>query len=293
MQYRIEADSDLARSDPQAYLEDLGGTMGRRFAAAFKLMETEPWDFFHLHLMGIDRVNHFFWDAYEEGDAELSQAFFAFYRKLDSYLGDLTQALQGNCRLILVSDHGFCRCRSLVYVNQWLEANGYLLFGRGKKELLTMHPESRAYSLVPGRVFVNLQGREEYGSVSRGKEYEDLRDELVHRMSGITHPKTGQPLVGRIFRREEIYRGPQLGRAADLIIEPQPGFDLKANLDGPGLLGPPDLPGMHDPSGAFVCFGGQKNPLQAREASILDLAPTILNLLNLEVPSSMEGDILI
>ena len=129
--------------------------------------------------------------------------------------------------------------------------------------------------------------------MARGREYEDLRDELVHRMSGLTHPQTGQALVGRIYRREEIYRGPRLERAADLIIEPQPGFDLKANLDGPGLLGPPDLPGMHDPRGAFVFFGEQKHPLQAVEASILDLAPTILNLLGVEVPASMEGDILI
>jgi predicted AlkP superfamily phosphohydrolase/phosphomutase len=252
-------------------------------------MQSEPWDFFHLHIMATDRINHFLLPEDADGEDGLSGEFLDFYRKLDSYVGELSNLLPEGCQLIMVSDHGFARTKANLYLNHWLEKNGYLLFGRGKKELLNLHQESRAYSLIPGRIYMNLRGREERGSVERGKPYEELREELVHRISGLTHPDTGEPLIRKVHRREELYSGGQLNRAADLIVEPLPGYDLKANLDGPGLLGPPDLPGMHTTEGAFVCFKDVKALDNESPVSLVDLAPTILRLLDVAAPASMEG----
>ncbi len=289
LDYRIDVDTSLAREDTAAFLVDLDETLSRRFATAFKLMQSEPWDFFHLHVMATDRINHFLWADQEESGEGLAGEFLDFYRKLDSYLGELAHLAPQGCQLILVSDHGFTRTRANLYLNHWLEENGYLLFGRGKKELLNLHPDSKAYSLIPGRIYLNLKGREERGSVERGKPYEELREELIHRLSGLTHPDTGEPLVRKVHRREELYSGSQLNRAADLIVEPMPGFDLKANLDGPGLLGPPEIPGMHVSEGAFACLPGVKARAEQEPASLVDLAPTVLNLLGVAAPASLEG----
>lgn len=289
LDYRIDVDTSLARDDTTAFLADLDETMSRRFVTTFKLMQSEPWDFFHLHIMATDRINHFLLPDREEGGDGLSGEFLDFYRKLDSYLGELGHLLPEGCQLLIVSDHGFARTKANLYINHWLEKNGYLLFGRGKKELLGMHQESRAYSLIPGRIYLNLRGREERGSVERGKPYEELREELVHRISGLTHPDTGEPLVRKVHRREELYSGGQLNRAADLIVEPLPGYDLKANLDGPGLLGPPDLPGMHTTEGAFVFLKDVKALELEGPASLVDLAPSVLRLLDVAVPASLEG----
>jgi predicted AlkP superfamily phosphohydrolase/phosphomutase len=289
LDYRIDVDTTLAFDDTTAFLVDLDETMSRRFVTAFKLMQSEPWDFFHLHIMATDRINHFLLPDRDEGSDGLSGEFLDFYRKLDSYVGELSHLLPDDCQLIVVSDHGFTRTKANFYLNHWLEKNGYLLFGRGKKELLNMHQESRAYSLIPGRIYLNLKGREERGSVERGKPYEELREELVHRISGLTHPDTGEPLVRKVHRREELYAGGQLNRAADLIVEAATGYDLKANLDGPGLLGPTDLPGMHTPEGAFVFLKDVKALEHEDSASLVDLAPTILRLLDVAVPASLEG----
>ncbi|MGD8560951.1 MAG: alkaline phosphatase family protein [Desulfarculaceae bacterium] len=296
LDYRIGPQMGLAASDTAAFLEDLGLTMSRRFAATFELMRMETWDFFQLNISACDRLNHFFWNVFSRSQeaGDLAQDCAAFYRRLDSYLGELWEHLPGDCIFALVSEHGFSDTRNLIYVNRWLEENGYLIFARGKRELINMHPESTAYSLVPGRVYINLKGREEHGSVEPGQPYEDLRDELIHRLGGISHPQTGDPLLRKVYRREELYQGPQLSRAADLIIEPETGYDLKANLDAGAVLGPPDMPGMHSREGGFVCLSESKPPLnQEASASLVDLAPTFLSLLQVELPPDMDGRSLI
>ncbi len=293
LDYRIDADTSLAAEDTAAFLDDLGQCLGKRFSACFQLMQSEPWDFFQLNISASDRINHFLWADYEEGEGGLAGDFRAFYRKLDSYLGELVQQLPGGCRLALVSCFGFTRSQAHLYLNHWLEENGYLLFGRGKKSLLNMHPESKAYSLVPGRVFINLQGREENGSVPRGHPYEDLREELIHRLGGLRRPEGDHPLIKGVYKREMLYSGNHLSKAADLIIEPVPGIELKANLDGPGLLGPPQLSGMHTPRGAFFHLSGAKALSTETGVGILDLAPTVFSLLGLEVPPNLEGTSLV
>jgi len=288
-EYRIEADLSLARSDLGAYVADVTDTMAKRFSTAFKLMQTETWDFFQLHVMSTDRINDYLWSEWEDGIEGLAPEFETFYRRLDSYLGELVGMLPADCRLVILGDYGFTRARARVFVNHWLEKNGYLLFARGKKSLLNMHPESRAYSLVPGRIYINLEGREEKGSVPRGKPYEELREELMHRLSGLSHPESETALVRRVFKREELYAGTQLSRAPDLIIDPRPGYDFKANLDVSGLLAPPDLSGAHTFEDAFLFLRGMRQMPQDNSFSLVDLAPTLLSLMDVAVPQGMDG----
>lgn len=293
MDYKIDADLSLARDDMGAFLDDLNFTMARRFAAAFKLMTSEPWEFFQLHVMETDRINHFLWGAWQDQVEGLAAAFEAFYHRLDSYIGELVQALPPEVHLAILSDHGFTRSQAHLQVNHWLEQNGYLLFSRGKKEFANMHPESKAYSLVPGRVYLNLEGREEKGRVGRGKPAEDLRQELLHRLGGIMHPESGQPLVRRVYKREELYAGPQLGKAADLIIDPMPGMELKAAWEAPGLLAPPDLSGAHTFEDAFFYLQGAKALPEDNSFSLLDMAPTMLQLLGVAPPPGLDGQSLL
>lgn len=51
-------------------------------------------------------------------------------------------------------------------------------------------------------------------------------------------------------------------------------------------------PGVHSPEGIFLAVGGPILPGAATEATILDVAPTVLALLGLPVPSDMPGRVL-
>ncbi len=289
MDYRIEVDTGLALSEPEFFLAELADTMARRFKVCFQLMGEEPWDFYQLHLTGPDRLNHFYWSAWEDGREEAGQRFEQFYRQLDSYIGELGEQLPPGCTLVLVSDHGFTRTLGEVYINHWLEQNGYLMFGRGKKELKNQHPDSKAYSIIPGRIYLNLEGREQAGSVAQGRPYDELREELMHRLGGLSHPETGQSLVKKVHRREDLYTGPQLSKAPDLVIEPAPGYDFKANVGVPGLIAEPEIGGMHTYDDALFYLGGVKAELPESGLDLKDVAPIILSLMKIATPPSMDG----
>lgn len=288
MDYRLDVDTSLARDDLGAFLADLDETLSRRFLACRRLMAEEPWDFFQLNVITTDRINHFLWGPWEDGDEDLARAFSAFYRRLDAHIADLVGELPSGCQLVILSDHGFTRSAGVVYLNHWLEANGYLLLGMGKKELRNMHAETRAYSLAPGRIYINLEGREERGHVPSGRPYEDLREELIHRLGGLAHPETGQPLIKAVHKREDLYHGAHLGRAADLIIEPQTGFDFKADLGRADLVGSDHITGAHTIDDAFF-FVNDIDLAPSEPITLLDAAPTILELMNLPAPEAMDG----
>ena len=290
MDYRLEADASAIGPDEDAalaFMDQVNQTMAQRFTSCFRLMKSEAWDFFQLHLSGGDLLNYFFWP--EDEARGFGDEFLAFYRRLDSYLGELSGALPPSAGLALLSGGGFGRVKLDVYLNHWLEENGYLLFGRGQRSLASMHADSKAYSLVPGRIYLNLEGREERGGVTPGGDYEDLREELAHRLGGLSDPVSGNPVIRAVHRREDIYHGPMVGLAADLIVEPAPGYDLKANLDGPAVFAQPGLPGMHSGDGGFLHFPGVKLLEREDGASIMDAAPSFLKFLEVGLPPGLDG----
>ncbi|MCB2188703.1 MAG: alkaline phosphatase family protein [Deltaproteobacteria bacterium] len=289
LDYRLDVDVTLAGSDMQAFVADVHETLARRFNTAFQLMETESWDFFQLHVMATDRINHFFWGAWENKIESAVAVFEDFYRQLDAYIGELVQSLPEGTNLVVLSEHGSARGRGRVFLNHWLEENGYLIFAGGRRELKNLHPKSRAYSLVPGRIYLNLEGREERGAVPQGRPYEELREELIHRLGALTHPENGEPLVKRVHRREDLYEGPHLNRAPDLILEPAIGYDLKANLDAKELLGPPDLSGVHTHDDAFLFLPEAAGGLAEGSFNLVDVAPTIIELAEVGMPLNLDG----
>jgi predicted AlkP superfamily phosphohydrolase/phosphomutase len=292
--YKIDADAWLARKDKQTFLADLNETLERRFAAAFELM-AEPWDFFQLHVMETDRINHFLWRGWERGEEPWRAAFDDYYRKIDGYVGILLERLPQGCELIVLSDHGFCAVEKEVYLNHWLEAQGYLKLapapGKDRPESVAdMLPESRAYSLIPGRIFLNLAGREERGTVAPGTAYEDLRRELAERLvSEVKDPETGRPVVARVVRREDLYRGPHLVRAADLIAVPHDGYDLKGNVAKGELAVRGDLEGMHTFEDAFFYVRGHEIARPDNGFSIASAFATCCQLMGVPVPEGIEG----
>ncbi len=286
MGYGLDVDAWKARQDLGGFLDELEQILESRFEVSFWLMEQEPWDFFQLHVMETDRINHFLLGLWEDGQEPWCGRFKSFYSRLDSWLGRLLEKLQGEMEkgqltLILMSDHGFCRLESEFQVNHWLEKQGYLFFedSAGRK-LHQFLGRSRAYSLIPGRIFINLKGREDRGSVSPGAEYQDLRKELAEALLQVRDPWSNKPMVRRVHLREEIYRGPFLDRAPDLILEPEDGFDPKANTDSSSLTSKGHISGMHTLEDAFLLrFPGE---LPKRDFRIQDVAPGIMSLLGQE-----------
>ncbi len=151
---------------------------------------------------------------------------------------------------------------------------------------------------------INLKGREPYGCVEPGAEYEAVRDRLINQLTDIRDAKTGERVVERVFRKEEVYHGNHLDAAPDIIIR------WKKDCVVSGLTSVRDdgrvvvtdrvhlkdhRTGHHSPYGIFFAKGRSITPgtrLARDEASIMDLAPTVLYLIGLPVPDDMDGSVL-
>jgi len=241
-------------------------------------IRADDWDLFFGVYMTTDRVNHFLFEDYER-DGPDREAFLDFYRTLDGYIGEIRAALPEDVTLVVASDHGFTTLDYEVDCNAWLAEQGWLSYRDEPEELADIADETRAYSLSPGRFYLNLAGREPRGSVPED-EYEQTRRELAAGLESMAGPD-GRPVVDRVVTREEAFRGDHTGIAPDLVAIPTDGFDLKAGFDGADEVfstGP--RTGMHTFDDACLFVDSERATID--DADLYDIAPTLLTLLGVE-----------
>jgi predicted AlkP superfamily phosphohydrolase/phosphomutase len=157
---------------------------------------------------------------------------------------------------------------------------------------------TRAFSIGSfGQVYLNLAGVRPEGIVQAGQEAEELKDEIARQARALRDPRTGEPLVEQVYRREEIYSGPYIARTPDLIVQPR-GWeymafghaDFGSNQMVESITG---LSGHHRPDGIVILSGaGVKPGSQLEGARILDLAPTLLHAMGVAVPQDLDGCVL-
>lgn len=155
-------------------------------------------------------------------------------------------------------------------------------------------------------IWINLKGREPQGIIEPSPEYDRLRDEIMERLKALTDPETGQPAVKLVYRREDLYHGDYMENAPDIVAvlcqEPYIRTRLSHTTDNPApiqtltrkqLLADFLPQGLHRPSGVVFFAGPNIKPgLKVANASIMDVAPTILHLLGTGVPRFMDGRVL-
>jgi predicted AlkP superfamily phosphohydrolase/phosphomutase len=277
-------------------LQEVNAALDGRIRTLFYLLEKEQWDYLHVHIMESDRLHHFLWQQMAEGHPSYAPAFYAFYKRIDDMLGELAAGLGDDTTLMWMADHGFCTIKQEVHVNHWLMQHGWLRLRKippdPSKGLDEIDPSSVAYSLDPGRVVIRVRGREKDGCVAPGAEYEALRSEIAASALQLRDPASGEPIFQAALKREEIYHGPYLEQAADLILAPCDGYDPKGALYKETLTHKGDeLVGMHTYDDAMLYVSGQT--IAATRFSVLDVMPTILALMSVPAPQGLDGRSLI
>ncbi|MBP1768887.1 MAG: hypothetical protein H6P98_3002, partial [Candidatus Aminicenantes bacterium] len=213
----------------------------------------EDWDYFELVVTGTDRLHHFLWSAGGNEDHPDHARFLDYYRRVDELIGRAAAAFRGltggDDGLFLLSDHGFCGIEQEVYLNAWLEREGFLSFNNaGPQGLEDVSEKSAAFVLDPGRIYVHRRGRFPRGSVAES-EADSVLAEIAGRLARLEHE--GRKVIRRVFRASEIYSGPLTFRGPDLVVLSEPGFDLKGSVKKKEIFGRTDLEGMHTWDDAF------------------------------------------
>jgi len=280
LDYRIDVNPKLGHQEDKAeFIEDAHATVDARFEAFKHYIEEDDWDLFFGVFMTTDRVNHFLFKDYER-DGEYKDDFLEFYQKVDDYIGRLREALPDDVTMIVASDHGFTSLDYEVHFNEWLREEGWLSFSTDDpEELGDISTDTKAYSFIPGRFYINLEGREPRGSVPED-EYDEVRDQLKADLEALEGPD-GNKVVDRVVEKEAAFRGDHDDIAPDLVAIPNKGFDLKSGFKGDAEVfdtGPRN--GMHSFDNTSLYIDDPEATIDG--ADLFDITPTILELMEID-----------
>jgi predicted AlkP superfamily phosphohydrolase/phosphomutase len=290
MEYRLDPDAQKARESKDAFLNDILDVLEKRRRTLLTLFDREQWSLFIGTITETDRLHHFMWDACVDEHHPYHNGFVEFYRRVDKILGEVYDRLDGNTTFMMCSDHGFTSIEQQMYLNYWLRQEGYLNFTTTEpRSVEDLGPQTRAFALDPTRIYLNVKGKYPQGSVSPGAEYEQLRAEIAAKLREISYQ--GRPVIKQVFMKEEVFQGPLLDQAPDLIVLSHYGFDMKGAVNRNVLMEREIYTGMHTQDDAHFLIS--RTDISSKRPHICDIAPTILTELGVAVPTNMVGQSLV
>lgn len=314
-------------------LERLLNKIEDKSQIAVDLFQSEPWDFFMVVFGESDTVSHHFWMFHDPDSPRhrsgLENAIRDVYERLDCAVAELVASAGDDVTVAVCSDHGFGGAGTgVVRINNWLAERGHLAFVPArasilKRAALTLTPQrargalfrtfkgmatrAESHSRFAGIDFtrtrawsdelnyfpsvrVNLKGREKNGQVARA-DYDAFCTDLCAELES-------WDIIARARRREDMYDGPHIDRAPDIILELalEGGYSYSCTRSrgGPAFrrlqphefLGGKErgMTGNHRPTG--VLFLSKPTPCGA--ACLEDIAPTVLAELGVAGPR-MDG----
>ena len=218
---------------------------------------------------------------------------------VDGLIGELLAEMDLQKTAVwVVSDHGSKRLEGGVCFNDWLIREGLLVMKEPVTEPRRFRVEDVDWSRTQvwaeggyyGRCCINVEGREPKGIVPPSR-YEELRNELVAKLESMPDPQ-GRSLGTRVYKPAAIFDIVN-GVPPDLIVI---FGDLRWR--SVGTVGNPDIYTSENDTGPDDANHSQQGmyiaahpSLSARrqDASIYDVAPTILNMMGHPTPAGLRG----
>lgn len=247
------------------------------------------------------------------------------YERIDEKLGQILESASGK-NIIVISDHGYMFSKTpMFFINAWLEKNGYffhrnesakgkskmVLFLRkavsGKKRMKIAKQFLKRSGWTP-QLFLPIEGANidtnktlafsynvttsQYcgiwlntpesfrdGTVDKEK-YSALREEIINKLES-------EKLVEKVFRKEELYK--QYGDAMPDIVIKTYGLvstDISSSVES-------SFKGCHSKNGIIFAMGPDIAKKKIAGAGNVDIAPTILHMMGLDIPTDIDGKVLI
>ncbi len=308
------------RIDEDIFLEDTNFTVNKEIEMLREFLEKQDAELYIQLFEFTDRIQHMFWrfreedhPAYDEEKAKkYKDVIFEYYKKMDEIVGLVAEKMNDKTVLFVCSDHGFNSFKKAVNYNTWLAKNNYMtlttegntrektledLFGQGQFWPNVDWYKTKAYALGLGGIYINVQGREKYGIVRPGRQYERLRDDIKEKLEAWVDPETGQKPVRHVYKREEVYKDFDPDLIPDLIIANNNGYRVSWQTSLGGI--PKEMiedntknwSADHcslDPEITKGIFLSNRK-FDADEVNIIDIFPTVLHVLNIPVPDDIDG----
>ena len=265
--------------------------------------------FFFFYFSSIDQNTHMMWrdmdpshPLYEpDASKEAKDAVYYFYKQMDDIAKQTLAKMDSSSTLMIMSDHGFAPFGREFHLSTWLAENDFMAATDKNKLYDSSYydyvdwSKTKAYAMGLNGIYLNLYGRDTYGSVMP-REATKIKKEIIEKLEDVRDPKTGKRMVIKAYDSHEIYSGPFLDIAPDIIV----GYASGYRISDEAVLGkfPKEVVGDRiDKWSADHCMDWTIVPgtlitnkeVGAPKPAIWDLAPSIINSFGLDVPAEMDG----
>ncbi|HVP90760.1 MAG TPA: alkaline phosphatase family protein [Terriglobales bacterium] len=265
---------------------------------------------FFYYFSSTDQRQHMFWRLIDPDHPSYDPKLAArygnvienIYIEMDQVLDKVLRKVDKDTLLLCMSDHGFNPFRRAFNLNTWLLQNGYHRLVKPWKQeesLLfdnTDWAKTRAFGVGLNGLYINERGREHEGIVAPGPEKDNLVREIARKLEALTDPKTGEPAILHAYVAKDIYHGPYVDKAPDIVLgfnrnyriswqSPLGGFpkeileDNTKKWSGDHMTAPDVIPG--------IVFANRK--IRAEAPALYDLTATVLDLFGAEKPKEIIG----
>lgn len=293
-----------------------------RFETTRRLLEDESFDFFNLTLYCTDTIQHYYWM-----EPELREVYAALDRELGQLL-NMLEADDEDWNVVVVSDHGFQPIEGAVYLDTWLEQEGFLMRrdtgGDGSLRASLGLTTDNAYRVIQtlglegfiGRLpdsLVKRAGRELassgipvvdvvdwersdavflHGGISvlEDQRREEILEALEDALRSFTDAR-GDPVIDEVHRGEDVYSGSHVEAGPDLVPISDGYKFLGFSGDGTTFDPEDDWIAGHEMNGFWLANGPDFSSSSGVELSLYDVAPTLLHAMGYPVPTDVDGDV--
>lgn len=220
------------------------------------LIQDEEWDLFGVVYTVLDRIQHVFWPYIDEKypkkiqDIEqYKEVVPTFYQKIEKNIEEIIELAPKGTHVMIVSDHGFESMYKSFDLKKWLTIQGYMTPEKkntGKYSIL-----KPIYKTITRLNIVDVSALTEklpqtikkrlissdlcwmgtggfYLKNLKGAQKTEITREIMDKLKEVTDPETGHKVISSVYAKEDIYHGPYLNRSLDVIVLPEPGYDLSA-----------------------------------------------------------------
>jgi hypothetical protein len=221
--------------------------------------------------------------------------------EIDSLIQQCVELVTPESHFFVLTDVWNPAPRKYVNINDFLVDAGLLEVGAFRKRENIVWSETLAYGLGTGQVWVNLRGREQQGMVGSGREYLEVCDAVVNELrTNWRDPETNELIVERVLKKEDAYSGEYLFKAPDLVVVYRPGYAASSNafalgFDGRSIseteVSSPGVP-VTTPHARLIASGPCLNSGISEAATLVDVVPTIMYLLDRAIPMHIDGNVI-
>ena len=295
--------------DEEAFLKQAYLLFEEREKMFFQALERTPKGLCTCVFDTPDRIQHMFFryldkhhPANRGQDTEKYKgAIEDLYIRMDKLIGRVLEKSDEKTVVIVMSDHGFAQFKRGVNLNTWFFKNGYLALKDGQTTSGDWFEgidwkKTKAFALGLTGIFINRRGRELQGIVKEGDELRTLKQELISKLTGLVDVEARNSAIREIVDTTGMFTGPYTDEAPDLLIGYNAGYrnswacatgrvteavfeDNTKRWSGDHCIAPSLVPA--------VFFSNRK--INTQNPDIKDIAPTVLKLFGVDIPSHMQG----